>query len=44
MFKFLVFLILAKIFIINAVNFCELEKKFCEVEKHVACDINVTRF
>lgn len=41
MFKFLVFLILANIFIANCVNFCEIENKFCGVEKHVACDINV---
>lgn len=42
MFKIVIFLIFAKIFITSCVNFCEIENKFCGVEKHVACDINVT--
>lgn len=42
MFKIVIFLIFAKIFITSCVNFCEIENKYCGVEKHVACDINVT--
>lgn len=44
MFKFLFFLIVAKVLIANGVDFCEMENKFCGAEKHVACDTNVNNF